>query len=448
MNSTSRHLWRGLARCAAIAGLFYATTANAQEEAALQPSAAPGCVPPAYAQLPVVNTGLPIVQIWTAGLAPVLDRENYLDACMRITDGTRQHYGTGLYHGTLKIRGRGNTTWNMPKKGYRLKLTAAQPLLDMPAHKDWVLLANFADKTLMRNNLAFELSRRVGMAWTPRMRYAEFYLNNEFLGNYQIGEKIEVAPARVNITPITTTDVTPPAVEGGYLLEVDYADRIDPADDFFVNNPSGYHFVMQAPSGSDVQPAQKAYIAAYTQALENSIFAGDFNAQTGVPSRLDIDSLVNYYIVNELLKNKDAAMGSSVYLYKDRGTRLTMGPLWDFDISAGNIDFYPSAMTPDGWYLRNTTAWFDALMQTPAFKSRVIARWQQLYPSLRTITGYVDAQANALNRSQRRNFQVWPILGTYVWPNQVVTGSYGGEVAWLRNWLSARIDWMNLHINE
>ncbi len=442
MNATLCSLPGRIARWAA-AGLMAAagTLAAAQ-------TTTTGCAPAEYASLPVVNTGLPVVQIWTTDLAPVVDRENYLTACMRITDGSSNPYGTGLYHGALEVRGRGNTTWNMPKKGYRLKLASAAPILNMPAHKDWVLLANYADKTLLRTNVAFEISRRVGFAWTPRFRHADVYLNNEFLGSYQIGEKIEVAPNRVAITKMTTADVAPPNVEGGYLLQVDYLDRLVPGVDTWFSSRF-YQFLMESPKEDAVQPEQKEYIRSDVQALEDAIMRGDFNPQTGVPAYLDVESMVSYYLVQELLKNKDAAMGSSVYLYKQRGGVLTMGPLWDFDISAGNINFEQSAMYPQGWYLRNATQWFDAMMRTPAFKERVIARWKPFKDqTLREINKHIDQQAAILDASQKANFQRWPILNTYVWPNQVVTGSYKNEVSWLKDWLKKRIEWMDKHIKE
>lgn len=434
MNRTLQAPWRRIGTWLAAASLVCSTLAHAQST---------DCAPPEYAALPIVDTGLPVVQIWTTGLAPVVDRENYVDACMRITEGSVTRYGTGLYHGALKIRGRGHSSWNMPKKGYRLKLSEASPVLDMPAHKDWVLLANYADKTLLRNAIGFELSRRVGMAWTPRMRFAEFYLNNQFLGNYQIGEKIEVAPTRVAITPMSKKDV-----EGGYLLEVDYRERIAADDVFFVTSPTGRHFVMQDPSGSDVQDAQIAYISSYVQALETAILAGDTDPTTGIASRLHIDSMVNYYLVQELLKNKDSAMGSSVYLYKDRVGKLTMGPLWDFDISAGNINYDPRAEEPEGWYLRNAAVWFDALMRVPDFKARVIARWPGFRRSIEYLDTYIEEQAYLLDASQEQNFARWPILKTYVWPNQVVKGKYKDEVKWLQKWLKDRIKWMDKHIEE
>lgn len=441
--------WRRIGTWLATASLVCSTLVHAEST---------DCAPPQYANLPIVDTGLPVVQIWTTGLAPVRDRENYLDACMRITEGSVMRYGTGLYHGTLKIRGRGHSSWGMPKKGYRLKLSAASPVLDMPAHKDWVLLANYADKTLLRNAIGFDLSRRVGMAWTPRMRFADVYLNNDFLGNYQIGEKIEVAPTRVAITPMSTSDV-----EGGYLLEVDYKERIAADDVEFVTHKSNdepwgsddvpgagqaRHFVMQEPSGSDVQEKQMAYISDYVQKLQDAIFAADPDPNTGIASRLHIDSMVNYYLVQELLKNKDSAMGSSVYLYKDRGGKLTMGPLWDFDISAGNINYDPRAEEPEGWYLRNATPWFKALMRVPDFKARVVARWPGFRRSIEYLDTYIEEQAYLLEASQQENFARWPILKTYVWPNQVVKGSYKDEVKWLQKWLKDRIKWMDKHIEE
>lgn len=437
MNVPQARPWNRLASWVGIACLLGTTWAQANPF---------DCAPPAYATPPVVNTGLPVVQIWTSDAAPILDRETYIAGCMRITDGSKLVYQTGLYHNTLEIRGRGNTSWNMPKKSYRLKLTAAAPILDMPAHRDWVLIANYADKTLLRNNVGFELSRRVNAAWTPRMRHADVYLNNEFLGNYLLGEKIEVAPTRVAITKMTTADTVAPSVEGGYLLQVEYTDRLLPADTYFTSR--FYNFLMESPKEAAVQPAQKTYISNYVQGLEDAILRGDFNPQTGVPAYIDVDTLVNYYLVQELLKDKDAAMGSSVYLHKDRGGPLKMSPLWDFDIAAGNINFYQSAMYPEGWYLRNTTAWFDVLMRTPAFKDRVKARWKPFKESIKSLPAYIDNQAAILEQSQQRNFARWPILNTYVWPNQVVTGSYRGEVNWLKDWLKKREAWMDRNINQ
>ena len=405
------------------------------------------CVPGASGALPVVDTGLPVVQIWTLASAPVLDRETYVSACMRIRDGSAQPYAQGLFQGTIKIRGRGNSTWDMPKKGYRIKLDAAAPVLDMPAHKDWVLLANYADKTLLRNAVGMELSRRVGMPWTPRLRHAEVYLNDEFLGNYLLGEKIEVSPQRLAMTPMTGTDIALPNVSGGYLIEADFIEYIGSGDRYFTS-AEGINFVIQSPSGSSLKNEQANYISQYTQALETAILSGNNSPVTGYASQVDIDSLIDWFLVEELMKNVDAVFGSSVYLYKNRNAKMKMGPLWDFDLAAGNVDYEPLVMGPTGWYLPVRSAWFEALMRDKSFRQRVKYRWDLAKNQFRSIGSYIDAQEVRLQRSQVENFKRWPILNEWVWPNAVVLGSHQNEVAYLRDWLNKRIKWMDRNVGK
>ena len=403
------------------------------------------CVPGASGALPVVNTGLPVVQIWTTAGAPVLDRDNYVSACMRIRDGSVQAYQQGLFTGTIKIKGRGNSTWDMPKKGYRLKLDSAAAVLDMPAHKDWVLLANYADKTLMRNVVAMELSRRINMPWTPRLRHAEVYLNDEFLGNYMLGEKIEVAAQRVAMTTLATTDISQPNLSGGYLLEADFLEYMAPTDRYF-DTAEGIHFVMQSPSGTGVMPAQAAYISQYTQALETAILSRNTSPTTGYASLMDMDSMIDWFLVQELLKNVDSVFSSSVYLVKDRNAKMKMGPLWDFDLSAGNVDYEPLVLKPTGWYLPVRSAWFNALWQDRTFKQRVRQRWVAVRAKFQTIPTYITLQENALKLSQAENFKRWPILNEWVWPNAVVLGSHHAEVVYYSDWLRKRVAWMDRNL--
>ena len=403
------------------------------------------CVPGASGALPVVDTGLPVVQIWTTAGAPVLDRDNYITACLRIRDGSVQPYQQGLFTGTIKIKGRGNSTWSMPKKGYRLKLDSAAAVLDMPAHKDWVLLANYADKTLLRNAVGMELSRRVDMPWTPRLRHAEVYLNDEYLGNYQIGEKIEVAPNRLAMTPLLATDIAQPKLSGGYLIEADFLEYMDVGDRYF-DTTEGYHFVVQSPSSSSLKAEQFNYISQYTQAIETAIFSRNKSPGTGYDSLIDLDSMINWYLVEEVMKNVDSVFASSVYLYKDRNAKMKMGPLWDFDLGAGNVDYEPLAMGPTGWYVQAQAAWFEALFKDRDFRKRVKARWAVLKPRMQGIDAYIVAQEARLAQSQAENFKRWPTLNEWVWPNAVVLGSHPAEVDYLRNWLRKRIAWMDRSI--
>jgi CotH kinase protein len=405
-----------------------------------------GCPMPPVGSQALVKTGLPVVEIYTNAYAPVLDRETYVKGCMRLTDGSVQTYGTGLYQGALEIRGRGNSTWDMPKKGYRLKLASpGAPVLNMPAERDWVLLANYADKTLMRAAVGFELSRRLGMAWTPRMRYVDLYLNGEFQGNYLLGEHVKVAPNRVNVSPMLATDISEPNVGGGYLVEADFLEYTSPTD-IITYTSSGILFNIKAPG--PINQTQVNYIGGYLQRVENALLSDNFSTSSGYPALIDTDTFIDWWIVKELVKDVDGPFRSSVYLYKDRNGKLKMGPLWDFDLSSGNVD-YSTAADPTGWRIRVKSEWFLHLFKDKAFRAKVYDRWKALKANqIDTILPFIDQTEAALDASQRENFKRWDILGTYVWPNAVVLGSYPAEVGYLRDWLETRIRWMDKNIKR
>ena len=429
-----------LMRCVLAAAVWMASHLPATAQVAGCPMTAPG------AQA-LVDTGLPVVEIWTNAYAPILDRETYVKGCMRLTDGSRQTYATGLYQGALEIRGRGNSTWDMPKKSYRLKLASpGAAVLNMPAERDWVLLANYADKTLMRAAVGFELSRRLGMAWTPRMRHVDLYLNGEFLGNYLLGEHVKVAPNRVNVTPMLATDIAEPNVSGGYLVEADFPEYVS-AGDITTTTSSGILFNIKAPG--NINLSQFNYIAGHLQLVENTLLSNNFDARrNGYPTLIDVDTFIDWWIVKELVKDVDGPFRSSVYLYKDRGGKLKMGPLWDFDLSSGNVN-YSTASEPTGWRIRVKSEWFDHLFQDKAFRAKVYDRWRAVTTThIDALLPFIDQTAIALDASQRENFQRWDILGTYVWPNNVVLGTYPAEVGYLRNWLKTRIAWMDKNIKR
>lgn len=416
-------------------------------------STAASCVPPASGAAPVINTGLPVVQIWTQASAPILNREDYVAACMRITDGTVNSYKKGLFEGTIKIRGRGNSTWEMPKKPYRIKLDTAAPILDMPAHKDWVLLANYADKSLLRTAAAMELGRILKMPWTPRLRFADVYLNDEFLGNYQLGEKVEVSPDRVALTEMGPGDITGLALTGGYLLENEFLNRIDVnKDPYFTINPSTafdpVHFVLVEPSGSDLRSEHIGYIRHYISTVDAAIMSNNKDPVRGWPALIDLDSFLDYFIVQEITKNVDSPMRSSVYYMKDRGGKLKLGPIWDFDLSSGNVDYEPDVLGAKDWYVRKYAPWFNALMADPEVRQRLKVRWDAAHKELKEIDKFVQDTAKTIDKSQEANFARWPILGTYVWPNSVVFKKHKDEVKFVKDFLKKRVEWLDKNIGK
>lgn len=381
---------------------------------------------------------LPIVRIVTDNYAPIVSKDDYTDGTISIhANGS----GEQSYFGTLQIRGRGNSTWTMPKKPYRVKLRTKSALLGMPAHKDWALLANYSDKTLMRNRVAFELGSRFGMAWTPRSRFVELFLNDEYQGTYQLTEQIKVGDNRVDIAELEPEDILGDVLTGGYLLEVD--SRLD-GDNYFITE-FGVPILIDTPDPPE--PEQFSYIQDYVQRMEDALYSETFvDPDTGYAAYVDIDSFVNWYLVNEILKNNDAIFFSSCWMYKTREGKLFMGPLWDFDIAAGNVN-YNGNDDPTGWYILYA-AWINQMFKDPAFVERVKSRWNELkVDEIDSILDYIDQTAAAFRQGALNNFQRWPILDEYVWPNAVVTGSYSGEVEYLREWLETRIAWMDTQFN-
>jgi hypothetical protein len=377
---------------------------------------------------------LPVLRILTDNVAPVVSKDTYLSAQMTLESDVA---GAAAVIGGLQIRGRGNSTWGMPKKPYRLKLTDKQSLLGMPSSKDWVLLANYSDKTLLRNRLAMELGAGIGMAWTPRTAFVEFYLNNRYEGVYLLSESIKVAKDRVNIDELEEDDVAADQLSGGYLLEVDF--RQD--GHTMITATDKLPVVFQSPE--EPAPAQEAYIKGYIDEFERVLHSEDFaNPATGYAAYIDVDSFIRWFLVNELFRNRDANMWSSCWMYKPRGGKLHMGPLWDFDIAAGNIN-YDDGYLAAGWWVRDGP-WFERLFEDPVFVARVRQIWNEIRADqLPAMLRSVSAHAAALQQSQLNNFQRWPILESYVWPNSTIPGSYPGEISYLNNWLLTRITWMS-----
>lgn len=386
-------------------------------------------------------TGIPVLYLETEGQAPIVSKDDYLKAHVKL-DGNGQFIDT-VFQTDLQVKGRGNTTWSMPKKPYRLKLSDKAPLLGMPSSKDWVLLANYADKSLIRNSVAFELSKRTEMPYTPRSQSVELVLNGKYAGNYLLTEQVKIAKDRIDIEEMDADDLSGDKLTGGYFMEVDF--RLD-GDVYFTTVTGQVPIVIKDPD--DIAPAQLDYIKTYIADLETALYGSAFaDPVNGYAKYIDVNTFVNSYLVNEIMKNQDANFHSSVNLYKDRGNKICIGPVWDFDIGAGNINFNDGDK-PEGWWIRNYK-WYKRLFDDPAFRQLVKDRWNQLKSDqINTIIDLVDAQARYLDRSQKENFGTWDILGTYVWPNAVVPGSYQGEIDYLKSWLSQRIAWMDSQIND
>lgn len=385
----------------------------------------------------LVYTGLPIVYINTVEQTPIVSKDLYVQGNLIIQDASGQ-----LFSEPMEIKGRGNSTWGMPKKPYKIKLNTKASILGMPKDKEWVLLANYADKTLMRNYLALKMGNQMNLAYTPRMQSVEVVLNGKHQGNYLLGEQIKVSSDRVNITELTETDIDEESINGGYLLEIDA--RLDETYWFITDK----EVAITIKSPKDITGEQLEYIKNYMQQTENAIFSESYTSpETGYRQYINTESMIEWYWINELFKNNDAILHSSVYLYKDRNDKLNFGPLWDFDIAAGNVN-YNDNYTPSGWWIRKAP-WINKLLTDPALEQEFISRWNEIkIDIIPNILATLESKAQQLDQSQRLNFLKWPILNQWVWPNAVVTGSYANEVTYLQNWLKARIAWIDMQNNN
>lgn len=395
---------------------------------------------------------LPVVRITTEGGAAIVDKKNYVHGTIEVSDEECLYSDEKVFSATMGIRGRGNSTWSWPKKPWKVKLDKKASILGMPADKEWCLLANYSDRTLLRNAVAMRLSEICGFSWTPRMRSVEVYLNGGYQGVYTFCEHKKVSSARVDI------DVVAEDVTAGEALTGDYYFEIEEAQDADVCWWTSMSVPMMFSEPENPNPAQTEYaknlFAEFESVLSGSSFADPVK---GYAAYIDVDSFIDYYIVQELTKNVDGNLRKSSFLTKRRGGRLTMYHLWDFDLTLGNCGYfdYRVGNGPEGFYIKDFNSvgekgkgWYYRLFQDPAFVRKVVARWKTLYPEFQAVVQYIEEQAQILGPAQERNFAVWPIGDSVDWVNFPSLGSYDAEVDYLVRFYTSRLQWLDTALHN
>lgn len=380
---------------------------------------------------------IPVLHLTTDDRKDVTSKEVYQTGTIKITNPDRTFWATEEWSATMNIRGRGNSTWGMPKKPYKVKLNSKERLFDMSNDKEWCLLANYCDKSLVRNLTAMELSRRIGFKWTPQMVPVEVYLNGRYDGVYNFCEHKKVSPERVNIN----------TGAGDILFELE--SNLDEPVSW--NTEHGAPVMFSEPSEPTAE--QEAFAKKFFKDFETALWANQFT--TVYDKYIDKKSFIDYFIIQELTKNVDGNLRKSTFLTLPKNGKLEMYFVWDFDISMGNCDYYGDGLkTWEGWWIKDQGmwgryhGWFYHLFMDKNFVSEVKARWKELYPQFTTMPEWIEKQAEILGDAAGRNFSRWKILNTYVWPNAKVTGSYQGEVDWLLENYTKRLDWLNNKINS
>jgi hypothetical protein len=373
-----------------------------------------------------VFTGLPVLTIETKDRAPIVSKDDYVK-------GTYVLDGVGILpnlSGILEIQGRGNSTFLLPKKPYQIKLDKKEAMLGPTFGKDkkWLLLANYTDKTMLRNETGFMLSRLSHLDFTPGSAFVEVFLNGSYDGTYQLTQKVEISENRVRVT------------DDGFLLEIDQLDRLGEDDVYF--ETSRHLFNIKEPD-VDLNGANYNYIKDYVTQAEAALFGNDFmDPAIGYSKYLDIDSYIDWYLINEIAKNNDATFYSSCYMNLTPGGKLKMGPVWDFDIGFGNVN-YNGNESPTGFWIKEQADWIGRLFEDPAFVAQVKERFKFFQSQKKSIVDKIRASEHTLRWSQGENNSRWATLGIYTWPNAVAFETYDEEVDYLDQWINVRIAWLS-----
>ena len=423
------------------------------------------------------ESNIPIVIIETKNNATIVD-EPKTDANMKIINtGKRINKITdsaNIYNGNIGIEIRGSYSASLPQKPYGIETrdnlgnNNNVSLLGMPEENDWILLANYNDKSFIRNTLVFHLFNMMGH-YAARTEWCEVMLNGNYDGIYVFTEKLKRDKNRINIAKLDTSDKSGDDLTGGYVFKIDYYNSN--GSDNWVSNYSPIdkpgaivHFVYHDPKPEELLDVQKQYIKDYVDDFETILYSQDFNnLQNGYFKYIDLSSFVDYFIIGEFSRNADAYKKSR-YFYKDKnskGGQIYSGPVWDFDWALKNMPDGCNIFNNtdgSGWaYLVNSascninpipTSWMVRLMQDTTFSNTLGYRYHTLRKTILSneyIHHYIDSATLLLNEAQVRHYTRWPILGIRSGAAEVdgYPDSFEGEVEKLKTWIDVRLEWLD-----
>jgi hypothetical protein len=372
-----------------------------------------------------LDTGLPIIKIDTHNGQAITSKEKYITADIEIIDPNNSRNNL---KSSTEIRGRGNSTWKTPKKPYRLRFFKKTPLFGYEKAKSWVLLANNQDTTLMLNSVAFELGRLFSLPFTPHYTHVEVILNGRYEGSYVLTEQMQTGRGRVDIH------------DTGFFVEL---------DSHYDEEPKFLTTILELPvtikSPEDLtEDSGYDFVRDALNELEAALFADTFPG-SGYRDLLDLDTWVDYIMINEITRNVEIQHPKSVFLYRDgkADSRICLGPLWDFD---WGFDYNDGEYFNDitGMYyntaFRNEAGrtFFARFFEDPFFRTRYKERWNEKYAGIAGMEAFISQMAVLLEKSARVNSKVW-------WWKKV---DYPAEIERMKTWWKNRVEYLNEEINR
>lgn len=364
-----------------------------------------------------------------------------------------------------RIEIRGSSSQFFPKKGYSFHLiredgsNRKESLLGMPEEHNWVLHGPYSDKSLMRNALAYASARDMG-DYAPRTRFIELFQHDgngplsasHYQGVYLLVERIKIAPGRLELEELEGYHADEPEVTGGYIFK---KDRLNIGESGLAL-PRGNHYAFVRPQEDRITLEQRNWLRDYLILVDEAIMGPGFlDPQIGYREYLDVRTFIDYHLHTELHKQIDG-FRLSTFLHKDRSGKLRLGPVWDYNLSWGNANYH-SGWNPVGWYHELITSqeyldgWFNQLFKDPVFGRQYRQRWRELRAHVFSedqLIGRLREMENLLTEASVRNFQRWPVLGQYVWPNWFIAATYAAEIDWMETWMLQRLAWMDSQLAD
>jgi len=377
----------------------------------------------------------PVIDIVTDDGRNIEDKREYVGASLSVAHSDGGEYDLSPL--AIKIRGRGNATWNMEKKSYRIKLSRRRNLLGIgegPA-KDWVLLANHCDQSLVRNIAAFDLGRRLpGIECSSGSALVNLYFNGRYQGVYHLCEQSQVDKYRVDVG------------DDGWMVELDmYADGVQDLDWF----SSGNRPYSVTYGGGSIDRVTE--IHDYIRSCTNAIKSGE---KSEIEKLIDIDSCIDMYLLHEYAKNIDVGW-SSFFMYYRNG-KLYFGPPWDFDLAFGN-DHRLDNGSYEGIYVGENRGfdqgnrWFIMLFSNDWFKLMAAKRFFEVKPIIEDEIEYITELSTNCRYDLAKNFQLWQIFGQRInqEPEHIMALSKQQDhAAYLIEWMKARLSWLDGYFNQ
>ena len=340
--------------------------------------------------IPADMTALPAVYIYTPNSVGVTSKDKWLEKASIII---RDDKGNILYQAeNLNIRGRGNSTWWCSKKPYALKLYEKADFFGTGKSRKWVLLANYLDRTLLRNVVSFEAARRTSIDWTPTGRFVELYLDGVHKGLYWLCEKVNVEGTKFDAEYLYSFDIS----------DYDEVDFIDDAT--FCSNTWDYGAPVEIKYPDRDKYENGKFTAVVTEAKKKLKSMTDGIAG-GTLATVDVDSFCDWYLVHELTFNLEPNHPKSCFFHWRKG-KMYAGPVWDFD-------WYTFIPEEQNLGIPNAL-WYNKLLQNSTFKARLKERWAELKPVFETLPDFIDAQADLIREAEAVNHNMWPIDGSWI----------------------------------